>query len=473
MRPSSVALLERRLFIFAVPGILVCLVIGGIAAFAAIAGKTDVELTASAQDAFTSKYEVSLDEWRTTLATIEETGEAETPFDARPMNIRIPAVLPPAPLGDFAFGGGQLLPTSTTITGWANPVDLFTEYEFDNPTPLSLGSFDLTFVVVVLMPLLMIAVSFDILSGDRERGRAPLIAVQEGHVRSAVWARLALRNGLLWAVFAIVTIFAAIAAPDGIEAGTRFAHFVAWLAIALLYGLFWFAAIALANAVFKRSETVASSLFAAWAVFVFAIPAVGGAIAEASYPPPSRLAYLSEMRQGEVTAVRETAELTAGFLADHPEMTVSEEGVPGYFSRNFLANQQARARTTPFLEAFNESRQQRSALVGALQYLSPAMIADRAMTAIGGGDVARSLAFQQQAQAALADLSDRIGPAVVARQRISLTEYDAIPAFQFSERSLAATIGQAALPLGFLLVLAVAILLWARRRMADKLERLL
>lgn len=473
MSLSSVALLERRLFVFAVPGILACLAIVAIAAFAAMAGKTDVELTASAQEAFASEYQTSLDEWRTSLAAIEETGEAETPFDARPMNIRIPAVLPPAPLGDFAIGGGQLLPTSTTITGWANPVDLFTEYEFDNPTLLSLGSFDLTFVVVVLMPLLMIAASFDVLSGDRERGRARLIAVQAGHVRSSVWSRLALRNGLLWAVFAVVASFAALAVPDGIEVGTRFAHFAAWLAVALLYGVFWFAVIALANAVLKRSETVASSLFAAWAIFVFAIPAVGGAIAEAAYPPPSRLAYLSEMRQGEVTAVRETAELTAGFLADHPEMTVSDEGVPGYFSSTFLANQQARERTTPVLEAFNESRQQRSALVGALQYLSPAMIADRAMTGIAGGDVARSLAFQEQAQAALADLSSRIGPAVVARQRISLAEYDAIPPFRFNERSLAATIGQAALPLGFLLVLALAVLLWARRRMANKLERLL
>lgn len=473
MSISPTAMLERRLFIFSVPGLVACLAIICVVGFAAFAGKTVVDQSLLAQQEFTAKYETSLEEWRESLAKIEQTGEAESPFDARPMNLRIPAVLPTAPLGDFAIGNAQLFPTATTISGWANPADLFTDYEFDNPTPLSLGSFDLTFVAVVLMPLLMIAASFDIMTGDRERGRARLIAVQAGHVAPSVWRRLALRNGLLWMVFALSAIVAALLAPNGVDAGQRLAHFSAWLAIALIYGLFWFGAIGLASALLKRGETVASALFAAWAIFVFAVPAVGGAIAEASYPPPSRLAYLSEMRQGEVTAVRETADLTAGFLADHPEMTVSDEGVPGYFSSNFLANQQARARTTPILEAFNNSREQRSTLVAGLQYVSPAMLADRSMTFVAGGDVDRKLTFQKQARSALDNLAERIGPAVVARQRISLSEYDMIPAFKFDERALGATISILAAPITFLLLLSLAVLFAARRSMAAPLERLL
>ena len=88
------------------------------------------------------------------------------------------------------------------------------------------------------------------------------------------------------------------------------------------------------------------------AVSVFAVPAIGGALAEASYPPPSRLVFLSEMREGEVTAIRDTAALTAGFLADHPELTVSDEAAPGFYRSNFLANREAARRTTPVLELF-------------------------------------------------------------------------------------------------------------------------
>lgn len=465
--------LERRLFLFSLPGIATLIALALIVAVAAVSGHSAVERVASAQDEFAQGYEEGLAEWREGMVEIETTGEAASPYDARPMNLRFPAVLPPAPLGDFATGKSQLMPSSTVITGWSNPADLFNEYEFDNPTSLSLGSFDLTFVVVLLMPLLMIAISFDVIASDRERGQLRMIAIQAGHVAPTAWQRLAIRNGALWLAFSVLAAIAAFLAPGGVETSGRFSHFLFWLGIALIYGLFWFAAIALASTLLKRGETIASALFAAWAVFVFAIPAVGGAIAEAIYPPPSRLAYLSEMREGEVIAVRETAELTAGFLADHPEMTVSDEGVPGFYSSNFLANQQARERTAPVLDAFEESRERRISIVGLLQYLSPAMLADRALARIAGGDIGRSLDFQRQARIALADLAERIGPAVVARQRVSIADYDAIPKFEFEDKSLSSKMSAVAIPLGFLFLVTIALLIWAKRRMSAPLDRLL
>lgn len=60
-------------------------------------------------------------------------------------------------------------------------------------------------------------------------------------------------------------------------------------------------------------------------------------------PPPSWLVFLSEMREGEVTAIRETTVLTAGLLADHPELTVSDEAAPGFYRSNFLANRAEKA----------------------------------------------------------------------------------------------------------------------------------
>jgi len=473
MTMSPTFALERRLFIFAAPGLLSALALAILALAAALAGKASVTRTVDAQETFRSEADAALDEWRAALADIERTGEAPAPYDARPMNIRLPAVLPPAPLGDFAIGGADLHPTATKISGWSNPAALFKEYEFANPTPLSLGGFDLTFLVVALMPLIMIAASFDILASDRERGRARLVAAQAGHVRASVWERLLIRNGALWAAFSAVALMAALIAPAGAAIGPRLANFAAWLAAALIYGAFWFGLIALAGAVLKKSEAVASGLFAAWAIFLFAVPAVGGALAEGLYPPPSRLAFLSEMRKGEVEAVRETASLTAGFLADHPEMTVSDEAVPAYFSSTFLANMEAEKRTTPVLDAFNASRARRGALVSLLQYLSPAMIADRALTSIAGGDVGRAMAFQDQARAALADLHARIGPAVVAKQRISLADYDAIPPFDFRDRTLGETLGRAAAPLVYLLLISGALLIAARRRLAAPLEKLL
>ncbi|MEM1436095.1 MAG: DUF3526 domain-containing protein, partial [Pseudomonadota bacterium] len=367
----------------------------------------------------------------------------------------------------------QLYPSTTVISGWSNPATLFTEYEFDNPTPLSIGSLDLTFLVVALMPLLMIAVCFDILAADRERGRARLTAAQSGSLSRSIWERLALRNVALWGVLVFVTAMAVPFSPSGATTEIRITHYLAWLATALLYGLFWFGLIALFSAFLKRSETIASALFAAWATFLFAVPALGGSLAEGLYPPPSRLTFLSEMREGEVKAVRETAELTAGFLADHPEMTVSDEEVPGFYQRSFIANNEAAKRTTPVLESFSASRERREGLVRLIQFASPAMIADRALSAFAGGDLDRALAFQAQAYVALETLQAAIGPAVVAKQRISIAEFDALPPFRFKEPGVTQLYGRNGVPLLYLGILSGVLILVSRRRLGAPLEQLL
>lgn len=473
MTATPVLSLEKRLFIFSLSGFTIALAIFVLGAVAAINGQNVVERSIEVQTQFADAGNEGVSEWRDQLVEIEKTGTASSPFDARPMNIRMPATLPPAPLADFAISSSAMHPTTTTLTGWANPTDLFIEYEFSNPTLSSMGGFDLTFLIVVLAPLIMIGASFDIFAGDRERGRARLIAAQAGHVAPSVWKRLALRNLTIWICFGVIATIAAMITPSGMSLPVRLLHFVMWFGIAAIYGLFWFALIAFAAAFIKRSETVAAALFASWAVFVFAVPAIGGALAEAAYPPPSRLVFLSEMREGEVKAIRETAELTAGFLADHPELIESDEAVPGFYRSNFLGNREVVERTTPVLEEFNQSRQQRANLIGKLQFLSPPMIANNALATIAGGDVARSMAYQEQARAALDELFEHIGPAVVAKQRISLAEFDTIPKFEFQDQPLSQKAMSVAAPLGFLAIFALLLLFAARQRFRAPLERLL
>ena len=82
-------------------------------------------------------------------------------------------------------------------------------------------------------------------------------------------------------------------------------------------------------------------------------------------------------------------------------------------------------------------------------------------------------AYQEQARAALSDLFERIGPAVVAKQRISVAEFDAIPTFAFRDRSLAQKAASFAAPLSFLFVASALLLALARRRMGAPLEKLL
>ena len=470
---STTLFLECRTFLFAAPGIALIVSLLILGAYAAYSGKSQLTRLAQAQADYAQTRNAALDAWRDELVEIESAPGAAAPaYAARPMNIRKPAVAPVAPLGDFAIGASDLLPAQTELSAWVNPADLFNEYEFANPTLLSIGRFDLSTMVVLLLPLLMIAASFDIWSAERESTRARLIAAQAGAVKSLIWRRLLFRNGLIWGVFAWVALTAGLVAPAGLSSA-RLANLAGWLGAAWIYGAFWFALIAFAVAYFRRSEIIAATLFALWASFVFLTPAIGGAVSEALYPPPSRLAALSAMRDAKSAAGKATVELTKGFLADHPEMTVSDDDVPVYYAGTWLANREAATRTAPILRAFEQSRQRRRETINLLQYLSPAVIANRALLSFAGGDVDRYRAYQAEAREALADLSQRIGPAVVAKQRLSLAAYDAIAPFSFTETAASDKVRRLAAPLTFLLALTLALEWGARRRLGAPLEKML
>ena len=470
---STALFLECRTFLFAAPGIALIVSLLILGAYAAYSGKSQLTRLAQAQADYVQTRNDALDAWRDELVEIESAPGAAAPaYAARPMNIRKPAVAPVAPLGDFAIGASDRLPAQTELSAWVNPADLFNEYEFANPTLLRIGRFDLSIMVVLLLPLLMIAASFDIWSAERESTRARLIAAQAGAVKALIWSRLLFRNGLIWGVFTLLALAAGLAAPVGLSSA-RLANLAGWLGAAWIYGAFWFALIAFAVAYLRRGEIIAATLFALWASFVLLAPAIGGALSEALYPPPSRLAALSAMRDAKSEAGKATAELTQGFLADHPEMTVSDDDVPGYYAGTWLANREAATRTAPILRAFEQSRRQRREAVNLLQYLSPAVIANRALLSFAGGDVHRYRAYQAAARAALADLSQRIGPAVVAKQRLSLAAYDAIAPFRFTETPAGDKARRLAAPLAFLLALTLALGWGARRRLGAPLEKML
>ncbi len=144
-----------------------------ILAFASIASLYSVWSGTAWRDAhvamlgnYEADVEVQMQTWREDLFAIEQGTQEASPFAARPGNIQVPATQPVGPLGHLAVGSSALLPTRATITPLQTRMSMIEPYEFDNPTTLSLGKFDLAFFTVVVLPLLMIALSFDVLASE-------------------------------------------------------------------------------------------------------------------------------------------------------------------------------------------------------------------------------------------------------------------------------------------------------------------
>ncbi|MEM7765779.1 MAG: DUF3526 domain-containing protein [Pseudomonadota bacterium] len=416
-------------------------------------------------ESFQAQAQDALDAFRTQLADIESGAVEPSPYDANPMSILFPATLPPAALADFAIGHADLHPASAEISTWRNQANVFGRYQFDNPTTLSSSAFDVAMIIVVLLPLVMIGVSFDVLARDRAQGALGMILAAPVALRDLVWTRLWFRNGIIWLTAAIAMVFLGIVNDDG---GDRFNRLGIWLTISLVYLMFWLAMIAYCVARFRSAKAVMSSLVGAWLLFTLALPASIATLSEALYPTPSRLAFLSEIRTAQGDTNKNIAALTDGFMVDHPELTVGDEGLPSFYRAAFLSGEAARVNTKPIIEAYEAAWSGRDRTVRWAQYLSPAVIAQRLLHLSAGADLNRQYRFQAQVQRSLEKLGDDLGPYIVSRNRLPLAKFDELAPFEFDDVAASGIALGAIGPVMFLLVLTILAGIVADRRLRDE-----
>lgn len=460
---AAILYLERLDFVVRGPALLSISLIVLAFAYAGWSGERWRDAQVASLNAFEAKTREEMQEWRTKLAEIEAGSTVATAFDANPMSIAFAATLPPASLGDFAAGHADLHPASATISPWRNVSNVFGRYQFDNPTTLSTSSFDVAMAVIVLMPILMIAVSFNALAKERSSGSLAMVLSSPISLTEFTWTRLAFRNGLLWLAALIMMLVLFFLNDAG---GDRMARFVLWLASALLYGVFWFAAIAYCVASFRTATATVGSLVGLWLLLTLALPATVSTASEALYPTPSRLAMLSQVRIAQGETNRELARVTEGFLMDHPDLSVGDESMPSYLRAAFLSNQAARETTRPIVGDFEAAWAGRERTLRWAQYLSPSIIAQRLLLLSAGADLDRQHRFQAQVQASLAELASSIGPAIVSRNRVSLQEFDRLEDFEFRDASAGQLAWRAIAPVSFLLLVSIILVVAANRRLS-------
>ena len=119
------------------------------------------------------------------LTDIENGAEPASRFsDPRLPNVlggargRHTAVLTPGPLTALAVGQSDLLPYYYDVNIYTNESSFQQNGEVESPLNLMVGRFDLAFVVVYLLPLLVLALSFNVLSEEREQGTLALTLSQ-------------------------------------------------------------------------------------------------------------------------------------------------------------------------------------------------------------------------------------------------------------------------------------------------------
>ncbi|UOQ69257.1 ABC transporter permease [Hymenobacter volaticus] len=263
-----------------------------------------------------------------------------------------------------------------------------------NPTKALNGNFDLAFVLVYLFPLLVIALSFNLLSSEREQGILTLLLAQPISAGLVVGAKLLFRLTLVLGLALGLSAVAMLGAQVPLDGRVGL-----WLALVTFYCLLWFGLAYVVTGLQRNSAFNAVALVGLWLILVVLVPGLLNVYVSAARPVPQGIALTVKQRE-EIHGGwdKPKMETMNRFFALYPQFrdtaTIKERFVwRWYYAFQHLGDQSVR----PLAAAYSQGLQQRYELVNRLSWLSPAINAQSSLNALAGTDLPTHLAFQQSA----------------------------------------------------------------------------
>ena len=303
--------------------------------------------------------------------------------------------------------------------------------EMTSPIQLLFGSFDLAFVIVYLLPLLIIAFSFNILATERESGSLKLLASQPINIRIWVLQKLGLR--FFWLVIAIILTLSVVFIIFDFDFKTSLMSFTTLLSIIVAYALFWFVLAFATNIWIKSSAKNAITLIGFWILFVLLSPSLINQISNTLYPIPSRTLMLNEMRSIKAEATKKQDEILDNFLRDHPEYATNDSTQTRGFYQKYVATQQLiQDELKPLLSKFESQLNNQHKLVNASSWFSPALIVQNSLNRIAGTSTEDYQDFKRQSLAFSKEWKNFFRPMMFKDSTFKKSDYKNLPEFEFS-----------------------------------------
>ncbi|MEM7417507.1 MAG: DUF3526 domain-containing protein [Gemmatimonadota bacterium] len=394
------------------------------------------------------------------LQRIEDGGDPGSPFrDPRSPNVlggnrgARTVAMKPGPLAALSVGQSDLLPFYYDVSIYTNEQTFLQNGEVANPLNLMVGRFDLAFVIIYLLPLLVLALGHNVLSGEREQGTLALTLSQPVSVRDVVASKLLFRGVLVLGLTLGVSLLGA-ALSSGFADPARLGL---WCLGVTVYALFWFGLAAWVNTLNRSSAWNATALAGAWIALVVVIPALVNIGAGILHPLPSRVEMISTAREASRQAVNERSELLARYLEDHPEMAgavVTDAASSAALA--WAATEEVNRQLEDVATRYDERLAAQLAVVQTYRFFSPALLMQSVLNDAAGTGGARYDRFEGQVRAFAEEWRQYFVPAILAGETMSVASAAGRPEFAFVEEAPGAVFDRAAMPLLVLLLLAVA-----------------
>lgn len=381
------------------------------------------------------------------------------------------ALMPSGPLAPVALGQTDLFPGQFKVT-YQSKIHFLHNNDIENPWNLLSGHFDLAFVIIYLLPLLIFALSYNLLSAERESGTLRLLISQPLLLRTLVLGKVAVRAAVLLGMAVLVPVgVLLVARPAALDAVDSTLW---WALLVGAYALFWFALVVAVNAFGKSSATNAMVLVISWVVLVLIVPVLLNLAVTAASPAPSRTELATRTRMVTIEAMNRYNKLLAADYRymDKPEVLMPKDGkieMSGRTLAHFSIQRQTDDEIQPDLDRFDALQARQQQLVSRYSAVSPAAVAYEAMTALAGTGTRRHAHFMAQVTTYHNAWKQYFFPRIDGGLAMSEADFARIPAFVWQDEPPALVRSQALLALLQLLVpslLLLGLAGWRLRRYA-------
>jgi ABC-2 type transport system permease protein len=340
--------------------------------------------------------------------------------------------LEPGPLAILASGQSDLFPAALKVTSDSKDSFLFAD-EIENPAHLVSGSIDLAFVLVFVFPLAILALCFDLVAGEREKGTLALTLASAENPTSVLLGKLFVRAGLPIAAMLAATVAGALLlrGAETVVSGA----FALLSASILAYGLFWALLAAAVDNFGRGSSFNALALIGVWASLTMVAPAAVNTLADALYPTPSRSEMTLAARAATTDADRERDAALSRYAEEHPDAKAAEMtrgDAKERTLRRFATQEAANARVEAVMARHEAQLARQRELADRLSVLSPALLMYRSVAEIAGVGDRRYTEFLRRLDEFHGRWREFFWSRARAGQSLTQADYDALPRFAAS-----------------------------------------
>ena len=369
------------------------------------------------------------------LIKIEKGEKVDEPYwliPSEPMNIgyRYPrlAIMEPEEFSFISIGQSDMYTHFKSPTVYGNNFAL--DYsEMVNPVQLLFGNFDLAFVFIYILPLLIIAFTYNILSKEKELGTLRLLSSQPISIISWLFQKILIR----FIIFNFITILALITVIFSFyfnQIGLKGTFQV--IGLILAYNLFWFVLSYFINITINNSSKNIFSLVGIWLLLVLIVPAGINQISNSIYSPPSRLKMVNDIRSIKKENEKKQNEIMDEYLRNHPEFA-EESGQEkfGFWHRYFASEKMMEQKIKPLIAEFDIQLKKQQELIRVFEFISPVTIMQQSMNRIAGTSELHYNDFKKQVFEFSNEWRNYLVPMLFKKEKFTTKNYETLPIFSY------------------------------------------